>query len=62
MQLTFIYLLIYLCIYRSPLFCGWSNGNKELIEYLVEHTADINKEDRNGVTPLFNTYVSKNKI
>ena len=28
-------------------------GNKDLVEYLVEHGEDINKEDENGLIPLF---------
>ncbi|KAG4094566.1 hypothetical protein H8356DRAFT_1360433 [Neocallimastix lanati (nom. inval.)] len=38
-----------------------SEGNKELAEYIVEHGADINKEKKNGETPLFNTCRSENK-
>jgi len=36
------------------LFSTCTNGNEEIIKYLVEHGADVNKENDYGVTPLFN--------
>jgi len=34
--------------------CG--SGNKELVKYLVEHGAEINKERRNAETPIYLMY------
>jgi len=31
-----------------------SSGNETVVKYLIEHEADINKENENGETPLFN--------
>ncbi|ORX65883.1 ankyrin, partial [Anaeromyces robustus] len=30
-----------------------SDGNEDLVKYLIEHGADINKENEDGKTPLF---------
>ena len=38
--------------------CNKLDINLHIIQYLVKHGVDINKEDRNGKTPLF--YASKN--
>ena len=46
---------------RTPLFNACSSGNKDLIEYLVEHKAEINNENKNGETPLFYALKSENK-
>jgi len=35
--------------------------NKDLVEYLVEHGVNINKEKWNGGTPLFDACESGNK-
>ncbi|MBO7642280.1 MAG: ankyrin repeat domain-containing protein [Alphaproteobacteria bacterium] len=35
-----------------PLFIATQFGYKEIVEYLVNHGADINKEDSSGRTPL----------
>jgi len=37
------------------------SGNKNLVKYLVEHGADINKEYEYGTTVLFNACRSRNK-
>jgi len=37
------------------------NMNKNIINYLVKHGVDINKEDRIGETPLFSACYSGNK-
>ncbi|KAG4092667.1 hypothetical protein H8356DRAFT_1429280 [Neocallimastix lanati (nom. inval.)] len=36
-----------------PLFNACKNGNKNLVEYLVERKTDINKENECSLTPLF---------
>jgi len=36
-------------------------GNKDLVEYLVEHGEDINKENKDGETPLSKACKSGNK-
>ncbi|ORX85834.1 ankyrin, partial [Anaeromyces robustus] len=38
-----------------------SSGNEDLVKYLIEHGADINKENRGGETPLFLACRSGNK-
>jgi len=43
------------------LFNACSSGNKDLVEYLVEHKAEINNENKNGETPLFYALKSENK-
>ena len=40
------------------LFIACENGNKYVAKFLVEHSIDINKENKNGETPLF--YACKN--
>lgn len=37
---------------RTPLFGAVKNGNKEIVKYLVEKGADVNKENIYGETPL----------
>jgi len=44
-----------------PLFDACRSGNKELVEYLVEHGADICKSGCNDETPLFDACYSGNK-
>jgi len=45
----------------TPLFNACSNGNKELVEYLVEQGADINKENDEDKTVLVEAFNSGNK-
>jgi ankyrin repeat protein len=47
---------------ETAIFKTCKSGNKDLVEYLVEHGADINKEEKwYGETPLFYACKSGNK-
>ena len=46
---------------ETPLFDACESGNKELVEYLVEHGLDINKENEDDETPLLIDCESENK-
>ncbi|KAL5006401.1 hypothetical protein ScPMuIL_015207 [Solemya velum] len=37
---------------RCPLHCAADYGQAEVIEYLVSRGADVNAEDKHGITPL----------
>jgi len=41
--------------------CDKKDVNIYIIKYLVEHGADIDKEDMNGITPLFNACKNRNE-
>ena len=47
---------------NTPLFTAIESGNKNLVEYLVEHRVDINKENNKGKTPLLMAIRRGNKI
>ncbi|ORX76482.1 ankyrin, partial [Anaeromyces robustus] len=38
---------------ETPLFMACENGNENLVKFLIEHGAIINKENRDNKTPLF---------
>ncbi|ORX85203.1 hypothetical protein BCR32DRAFT_276502 [Anaeromyces robustus] len=38
------------------------NENENIVKYLLENGEDINKENIKGLTPLFNSSKSRNKI
>jgi len=38
---------------KTPLFNACRSGNKAIVTCLVEHGADVNKENNCGKTPLF---------
>jgi len=46
---------------KTPLFNICESGNENLVKYLIEQGADINKEDVNGKTPLFYVCSSGNE-
>jgi len=46
---------------ETELFRACESGNKDLVEYLVKHRVDINKENWNGETVLFRACESGNK-
>ena len=48
-------------IYETPLYKACLNGNIHLVKYLVEHGADVNKENKNGETPLYISSKFRNK-
>ena len=43
------------------LFDACRSGNKELVEYLLKNGTYINKENKNGITPLLYSCISGNK-
>ena len=42
------------------MFYACKNGNEDLVKYLINHGADINKVNEAGETPLFNACSGKN--
>ena len=46
-------LLLEILYQKDPLHDGCKSGNEKIVKYLVEHGADVNKEDKDGKTPLF---------
>ena len=46
---------------ESPLFDACQSGKKDLVEYLVEHKAEINTKNELGETPLFKACESGKK-
>eukprot|EP00833_Pecoramyces_ruminatium_P002196 jgi/Orpsp1_1/1176228/evm.model.c7180000056874.1 len=38
---------------ENPLFDACLTGNENMVKYLIEHGADINKENHRWETPLF---------
>jgi len=45
---------------ETPLLFACKNKNKKLMKYLLEHDVNVNKELKNGKTPLCFTYDYRN--
>ncbi|OUM65895.1 hypothetical protein PIROE2DRAFT_29413, partial [Piromyces sp. E2] len=41
----------------TPLFFACYSGKLDVVTYLVEQGANVNKENRKGATPLFNACI-----